>query len=69
METILFIIVMIIGHLLMMYLMPGMHGGHSHKKVSDADNSLLEKEILEEKNRKLKEELHELKSRVGHKER
>ena len=31
MESILFIVLMVAGHILMMFVMPGMHGGHNHK--------------------------------------
>jgi len=31
MEQIWFVVLMVVGHLLMMFLMPGMHSGHSHK--------------------------------------
>ena len=37
MESILFIVLMVAGHILMMFVMPGMHGGHNHKGHGHAD--------------------------------
>ena len=37
MESIIFVVLMVVGHMLMMFLMPGMHGGHNHKGHGHAD--------------------------------
>ncbi|OJF90182.1 hypothetical protein [Alkalibacterium sp. 20] len=64
METVIFIVVMLVGHMLMMYFMPGMHGRHAHTESDQTNNNSLEKE-----NKQLKEEVYELKSKVRRNER
>ena len=69
METVIFIIVMVLVHILMMHFMPGMHGGHAHEKNGHTDKDSLEKEKMEEENRQLKNEVYALKSEVRRNER
>ncbi|MDZ7835269.1 MAG: adhesion protein [Alkalibacterium sp.] len=64
METILFVVLMVLGHLLMMHFMPGM-GGHSHGKQSPTDSNQLEVEKVKEENRRLKEELAAVKTKIN----
>ena len=56
MESILFIVLMVAGHILMMFVMPGMHGGHNHKGHGHADPESEDKKKLEIENKRLKEE-------------
>lgn len=60
MESIIFVVIMMAGHMLMMFIMPGMHGGHKHNEGSSA-----EMENLENENQQLREELNEVKSRIN----
>lgn len=62
MELILFLVLMVVGHMLMMFVMPGMHGGHNHKEHSHTKNNSKDMEALEEENKQLKEDLNILKS-------
>ena len=64
METILFFIIMIVGHGLMMFMMPGMHVGHG-KKHNHGENSSDDVKLLKTENEELKEELHAVKSRLN----
>jgi|LIDZ01.1.fsa_nt_gi hypothetical protein len=64
METILFFIIMIVGHGLMMFMMPGMYGGHG-KKHNHGEKSSDDVELLKTENEELKEELHAVKSKLN----
>ncbi|WP_034552020.1 hypothetical protein [Carnobacterium funditum] len=64
MELILFFIIMFVGHGLMMFMMPGMHGGHGKKQVHD-ENSSEDLELLKTENKELREELHTIKSKLN----
>ena len=61
MESLIFIILMVVGHLLMMFIMPGMHGGHQNQTQHSDEMSMLENE-----NKELKKELGLLKSKLQH---
>lgn len=60
MEQIWFFVLMVVGHMLMMFVMPGMHGGHGHNH-GDAE----EKKKLEAENTQLREELNAVKSQLN----
>lgn len=47
----------------MMFVMPGMHGGHNHKGHGHADPESEDKNKLEIENKRLKEELNVVKSK------
>lgn len=64
MELILFFIIMFVGHGLMMFMMPGMHGGLG-KKHDHSGNSSSDVELLKTENKELKEELHAAKSKLN----
>lgn len=68
METIIFVVLMVVGHVLMMFLMPGMHGGHNHKGHGQADSESEDKKKLEIENKRLKEELNVVKSKINQNE-
>lgn len=68
METIIFVVLMVVGHMLMMFLMPGMHGGHNHKEHGHADPESEDKKKLEIENKRLKEELNVVKSKINQNE-
>lgn len=66
MESLLFIVAMVVVHGLMMYLMPGMHGGHGKAqghghKDHESDNVVR----LQTENEELKGELHALKAQLN----
>lgn len=58
METILFFIIMIVGHGLMMFMMHGKKHNHGEKSSDDV-------ELLKTENEELKEELHAVKSKLN----
>lgn len=68
MESILFIVLMVAGHILMMFVMPGMHGGHNHKGHGHADPESEDKKKLEIENKRLNEELNVVKSKINQNE-
>ena len=68
MESIIFVVLMVVGHMLMMFLMPGMHGGHNLKGHGHADPESEDKKKLEIENKRLKEELNVVKSKINQNE-
>lgn len=58
MEQIWFVVLIVVGHLLMMFLMPGKHSGHNHGDVE-------QKKKLEAENMQLREELNAIKSQLN----
>lgn len=68
MEAIIFVVLMVVGHVLMMFLMPGMHGGQNHKGQGHADSESEDKKKLEIENKRLKEELNVVKSKINQNE-
>ncbi|HIA3653859.1 hypothetical protein [Enterococcus faecium] len=67
METIIFVVLMVVGHMLMMFLMPGMHGGHNHKG-HDHTGHAEDKKRLEDEIQQLREELSDTKARLNQRE-
>lgn len=67
MESIMFVVLMVVGHMLMMFVMPGMHGGHIHKGHDHAEDAV-EKKRLEDENQRLREELSDMKARLNQSE-
>ena len=67
MELIIFVVLMVVGHMLMMFLMPGMHGGHNHKG-HDHTGDEEDKKRLEAGIQQLKEELSDMKARLNQSE-
>ena len=65
MEQIWFVVLMVVGHLLMMFLMPGMHSGHSHKGQGHNHGDVEQKKKLEADNLQLREELNAIKSQLN----
>lgn len=65
MEQIWFLVLMVVGHMLMMFVMPGMHGGHNHKGHGHNHGDDEEKKKLETENMQLREELNAVKSQLN----
>lgn len=67
MESIIFVVLMVVGHMLMMFLMPGMHGGHNHKG-HDHTGDAEDKKRLEDEIQQLRKELSDMKARLNQSE-
>ncbi|WP_161879270.1 adhesion protein [Alkalibacterium sp. MB6] len=62
MESLIFIVLMLAGHIIMMFIMPGMHGGHGQNGHDNHNENSDEITRLENENKELREELNVLKS-------
>lgn len=60
MESLIFIVIMLAGHMLMMFIMPGMQGGHKNQNQHSDERAK-----LENKNKELKKELSVLKTKLN----
>ncbi|HFI0333180.1 TPA: adhesion protein [Streptococcus suis] len=67
MELIIFVVLMVVGHMLMMFLMPGMHGSHNHKE-HDHTGDAEDKKRLEDEIQQLRKELSDMKARLNQSE-
>lgn len=67
MESIIFVVLMVVGHMLMMFLMPYMHGGHNHKG-HDHTGDAEDKKRLEDEIQQLRKELSDMKARLNQSE-
>ncbi|MDG3146675.1 adhesion protein [Streptococcus suis] len=67
MELIIFVVLMVVGHMLMMFLMPGMHEGHNHKG-HDHTGDAEDKKRLEDEIQQLRKELSDMKARLNQSE-
>ena len=67
MELIIFVVLMVVGHMLMMFLMHGMHDGHNHKG-HDHTGDAEDKKRLEDEIQQLSKELSDMKARLNQSE-
>lgn len=67
MELIIFVVLMVVGHMLMMFLMPDMHDGHNHKG-HDHTGDAEDKKRLEDEIQQLRKELSDMKARLNQSE-
>ncbi|MDG3213767.1 hypothetical protein ACPC58_11195 [Streptococcus sp. VTCC 12905] len=67
MELIIFVVLMVVGHMLMMFLMHGMHDGHNHKG-HDHTGDAEDKKRLEDEIQQLRKELSDMKARLNQSE-
>lgn len=67
MESIIFVVLMVVGHMLMMFLMHGMHDGHN-RKGHDHTGDAEDKKRLEDEIQQLRKELSDMKARLNQSE-
>lgn len=64
MDIFIYFILMMLGHLVFMFFMPGMHSSKSSEKQGDTTNHDKEKVECQKENKKLKEEVYALQSKL-----
>lgn len=69
MDTIIYFMLMMLGHLVIMFFMPGMHNGKSSEIQEHTDNYEKERREYKKENKELKEKVDALKSQLMRTER